>query len=122
MGTAQFKLGQFIRERRKELGLSAREVARRADVNNLPRIEAGTISPETTTLAAIAAALEVELTDLLAVMGSAKPSPALQLSRPYLRTKHRDLPDEALTELDRYVARLRRKHGLQGPQAGEDER
>lgn len=42
---------------------------------------------------------------------------------PYLRSKYRGLPDEAVDSIEKYVARLAKKHGvaIDGPAPGEDE-
>jgi len=39
---------------------------------------------------------------------------------PYLRAKY-DLPDSAVSEMERFFARLAKKHGVQGPTGREDE-
>jgi len=40
-----------------------------------------------------------------------------------LRTKYRDLPDDAREQIEKYAARIAKRHGvaLDGPANGEDE-
>lgn len=56
-------LGNFIREARKESGVSVRELARRAEITHtfLSDIERGKRNPSQKVLAKIATALEVEI-------------------------------------------------------------
>lgn len=116
-------LGKFITARRIEHGISRRELARRANVADLSRIEAGLINnPSTGTLWAIAQALDITPTELIA---AGRPT-ALPAFRPYLRTKYGQLPERDLAEMERYFANLAAKHGLtdhdiQGPSPGDDE-
>lgn len=115
-------LGTYIRERREALGLSARELARRADIADVIRIEQGQIaSPRTDTLKAIADVLDVPLSDLLAI-GQYLPEDELPTIAPYLRAKY-DLPDEALADIEHYFTYVAKRHGIDpsGPKPGEDE-
>lgn len=119
-------VGAFIRSRREALGYSTRELARRSGVEQsvLVRLENGTTQfPRTERLAALAQALEVNLADVLAA-GDYLAAGELPTPRPYLRTKYPGLPDVAVDQVDRYIARLVKRHGgdLGGPKDGEDER
>ena len=121
-----FDLPTVLRERRQALGLSAREVARRAnvDVGTVTRLELGQIrSPRQDNLKAIAEVLDLSLSDVFAAADWVSHE-QLPTFAPYLRTKYRDLPESALAELTKDFERLARKHGLtpDGPQRGEDER
>jgi transcriptional regulator with XRE-family HTH domain len=118
-------LGRTLRRRREELGLSLRNVADRSGVpnNSILHIEQGSIaSPAPDKLARIADALGMSLADVFAVAGWAVPAD-LPHFRPYLRTKYQGLPDEDIAAIERYAARLAKKHGisLSGPAPGEDE-
>ncbi len=115
-------LGAFIRRQRLALGLSARELARRAGIADVIRIEQGILlNPRTDSLRAIAQGLDVPLNDLLAAADYV-PAKELPTFRPYLRAKYKDLPDEAVAEMEQFLGRLQRKHGSGGPLDGEDER
>lgn len=113
-------LGAFIRKRRLKLGISARELARRAGVADVVRLEqGGLLNPRAESLRGVANGLEVPLSDLLAAADWLPPK-ELPTFRPYLRTKYR-LPDDAVEEMEAFMARLAKKHGIKGPAAGEDE-
>jgi transcriptional regulator with XRE-family HTH domain len=63
----KLELGGVIRRRRVDRGLSQRDLAQRAEVNqsNVSRFEAGTFEPRLNTLTAIAEALGCTAADLL---------------------------------------------------------
>ncbi len=87
------------------------------------RIEQGQFAaPKPDKLARIAEALGLSTADVLGLAGYpvAEGLPSFQ---PYLRSKYRDMPREAVDDLSKAFARIVRKHGYQpdGPQAGEDE-
>lgn len=67
LGGIAASLGPQIKRRREQRGLSAAELARRAGIGkaSLSNIEAGRGNPTIETLAALAAALHVPITDLL---------------------------------------------------------
>lgn len=119
-------LGQYLRNRRRELGLTTLEVATRSGINRaqVVRIENGTsASPNADSLKGLARALDLDLADVWAAAGyqeaSQLPAPML-----YLRAKYRDLPESALQTLSKEVARVLREHGLESttrPAPGEDE-
>ena len=118
-------LGRLVRSRRKELGLSIRQLAERADMNfaTVSRIEQGLFAaPGPDKLARIAEALGIELADIYAMADYAVPGD-LPSFQPYLRHKYRDMPDQAVDDLNKAFERIVRKHGYDpnGPQAGEDE-
>lgn len=119
------ELGQRLRARREELGLSLRQLAERADMNDatIVRIEQGAFAaPAPDKLARIAEALGFSLADVFALAEYAVPDD-LPSFQPYLRSKYRDMPREAVDDLNKAFDRIVRKHGYDpaGPQDGEDE-
>lgn len=71
------------------------------------------MAPKADKLEPLAAALEVNLEDLFALAGYVTPKGLLDLG-PYLRARFGELPEEAIAQIERYVARIRRKHNDQG--------
>jgi len=119
------ELGQRLRARREELGLSLRQLADQADMNDatIVRIEQGAFAaPAPDKLARIAEALGLSLADVFALAEYAVPDD-LPSFQPYLRSKYRDMPREAVDDLNKAFDRIVRKHGYDpaGPQDGEDE-
>ena len=119
------RLGQLIRARREQIGMSGRQLAKAIDVPNstVVRIERGEVAaPTPDKLARLAEALELNLADVYALADYAVPD-ELPSFQPYLRSKYRDLPDEAVSDLNEAFERVIRKHGYDpaGPQPGEDE-
>ena len=117
------QLATLLRERRTKLGLSAREVARRADldVSVIIRLEkADNPRPRLESLKQIAEVLGIPAADLYAA-ADALPLGQLPSLRPYMRAKYRELPDDAVAEVEAFIDKLARKHGERGPQNFEDE-
>lgn len=119
------ELGQRLRERREQLGLSVRELAERAETTHttVVRLEQGAYdAPAPDKLSRIADALGLNLADVFALADYSVPS-ELPSFRPYLRTKYRNLPTPAVEELERSFKRIAKRHGLSldGPKPGEDE-
>ena len=119
------RLGKHLRAAREAKGLSARQLGDLVDLNasSIVRIENGEFrSPGADKLARIAEALAINAADVFALAEYSPPS-SLPSMTPYLRTKYRDLPDEAVEQIQRYSARIAKKHGiaLDGPAPGEDE-
>jgi len=119
------ELGQRLRARREELGLSLRQLEKLTDVDDgtLVRIEQGAFAaPAPDKLARIAEALGISLADVFALAEYAVPGD-LPSFQPYLRSKYRDMPPEAVDDLNKAFARIVRKHGYdpEGPKDGEDE-
>lgn len=119
------ELGQRLRARREELGLSLRQLAERAETTDttIIRIEQGAYAaPAPDKLSRIAEALGLSLADVFALAEYAVPGD-LPSFQPYLRSKYRDLPPEAVDDLNKAFARIVRKHGYDpdGPQDGDDE-
>jgi transcriptional regulator with XRE-family HTH domain len=119
------QLGILIAEARGRQAWSASELARRSKVaqSTVFRLEQGEfLNPSPDTLAKLAEALGLNLSDVL--LSAQYPITTELPSLPaYLRTKYRDLPAPAQAELQAYVARLTAEHGLTpgGPKPGEDE-
>lgn len=115
------RLGDAIRARRQQLGLSLNDVALASGLHKslLSRIETGAVAmPNTSTLARLATALGLTLTDLYGLVTD-QARHALPPLKPYLRAKY-DLPDAAIADIEAYLARY---GGLgTGPMTGEDER
>lgn len=122
------QLTAILRRKREEAGLSNAEVARRAgvDVGTVWRIEQGMIaSPKAESLQVIGEVLGIPTSDLFATVGW-MPSTELPTIRPYLRSKYRDLPPEAVAEIEAEFDAIAKKHGVSfdtanGPKDGEDE-
>lgn len=119
-------LGRYLRTRREQLGISARELGRVSGMNyqTVLRIEQGEFAtPGPDKLKALAQALRLDLTDVWSLAGYGFDTD-LPAPMPYLRAKYRDLPAKELTALSRDVARVLAEHGIDGnrrPAPGEDE-
>jgi transcriptional regulator with XRE-family HTH domain len=119
------RLGEWLRQRREDAGLSAREVAKRAGTTSgtVTRIEQGFIvAPDPRKLSRIAEVLGLSLADVYAMADYAVPGD-LPSFQPYLRRKYRDMPAEAIGDLEKAFHRIIKQHGYDpnGPAAGEDE-
>ena len=119
------RLGTYLREARQAKGLSARQLGDLTDINDatIVRFENGSFTaPAPDKLARIAEALDLPVADVFALAEYASPT-ELPSFTPYLRTKYRDLPDDAMAQIEKYVARIAKKHGvaLEGPEPGQDE-
>jgi transcriptional regulator with XRE-family HTH domain len=118
------RLANLLRTKRRQLGFTAREVARRAsvDVGTVTRIEAAQIlSPRPDNLTAIGQVLGIPAADIFAITDWL-PRKELPTFQPYMRAKYKELPDEAVAKIEAYFAELAGEYGLQGPTEGEDER
>jgi len=119
------ELGSHLRSARQAKGLSARQLGDLAGMNDasIVRIENGTFkAPRAEKLARIAEALDLNSFEVLERAGYTS-SADLPTMQPYLRTKYRNLPPEAMEQIERYASRVAKKHGisLEGPAPGEDE-
>lgn len=119
------RLGKYLRNARSAKGWSAVALAKASGISdsNIIRLENGRIStPESDTLARLSKALDLNLADVYALADYAMPMD-LPSFTPYLRTKYRDLPDDEIDKIERYAARIAKKHGvaLDGPAPGADE-
>ena len=107
-------LGQYLRSRREALKLSTRGLAALAGVpdSTIVRFEQGAYAaPSPDKLARLAEALGLNLADVYALANYAAPADLPSVG-PYLRTKYRDLPPEALDALSRDVSRVLARHGI----------
>ena len=101
-------LGQYLRDRREHLGLSARAVARAVGVQDstIMRLERGHyLAPAPDKLARIAATLELELADVYAKAGYAVPERLPGLTS-YLNLRYPLLGESAVDELNAHLERL----------------
>jgi transcriptional regulator with XRE-family HTH domain len=119
------RFGEWLRQRRQDVGLSTTQLARIVGTTDgtVTRIEQGFIAaPAPDKLSRIAEALDLSLADVYAMAGYTV-STELPSFQPYLRRKYRDMPAEAIDDLDTAFANIIKKHGYDpsGPQAGEDE-
>lgn len=117
--------GNLVRTAREAAGLSLRDVAAEADVSKsmLGRLEQDEIqSPNPRLLEALAPTLGIELIDLYSAAGYL-PAKGLPNFSPYLRSKYRDLPPEARTEIEASFTAIAKRYGIaeRGPAPGEDE-
>jgi transcriptional regulator with XRE-family HTH domain len=116
------RLGAYLRSQREARGLSTRSLATDVgvDMAQIVRLEQGTVaSPKAEVLSRIADTLDLPVADVLTMAGY----PVIEdlpSFTPYLRAKY-DLPDSAVSEMERFFARLAKKHGVQGPTGREDE-
>lgn len=118
-------LGKMLRDRREELGLSLRQLTKQVNIPDatIVRIEQGAFSaPAPDKLARLADALGLKLADVFALADYTAPT-ELPTLKPYLRTKYRGLPQDDVDAIEKYAARLAKKHGihLTGPAPGQDE-
>ncbi|UVJ38069.1 helix-turn-helix domain-containing protein [Arthrobacter sp. CJ23] len=118
-------IGNAIRARRDELGISAAELARRVGVypSSITRLEAGEVGGRLNNIRDIAAALKMPLTELLAESHVIDEHDLPQLT-PYLRTKYKNMPEAAVKEIERHFQEVAKRHGISpnsGPSLGQDE-
>ena len=107
------RLGSFLRQRREELGMSARMLARLVDVRDstIMRLERGVYAaPAADKLARIAEVLELELADVYALAQYVIPS-SLPSFPHYLVSRYPLLPQEAVVELQEHFDSLAEHHG-----------
>ena len=107
-------LARLLRSHREKAGISASELARRAGVDKgtVTRIELGQIpSPKADNLRAIAEAIGLSASDVFTAAGWV-PAHELPTMRPYLRTKYRAMPAEAVAEIEAYADRVAREYGV----------
>lgn len=107
-------LGQMLKARREELGLSTRKLAKLAEINQatVVRFEAGGIlAPHPDKLSRIAKALSLSGTDVYALADYLVPTDLPSL-KPYLKTKYSKLLDEDITKMEELLARLAKKRGF----------
>jgi len=102
------RLGEFLRARREELGLSARHLARAVDVRDstIMRLERGAYAaPAADKLARIAEQLKLELADVFALAEYVVPSSLPALPH-YLKLRYPALQDGHIDELHDHLKQL----------------
>jgi len=107
------QLGEFVRERRKRLELSQRELANRTGLSNgfISRLEDGQFKEVSQrVLRQLADTLEVDPEDLYAVSGYTTPQ-SLPGFAAYLRAKY-EMSEEVARELTEFFDRLASRHGV----------
>ena len=119
-------LAKLLRAKRLKLGISAREVARRAGLDNctIARLERAMIPrPTVESLTAIAQVLDIPAADIFAIT-EWLPKGELPTFTLYMRAKYPEMPETALAEIEAYARNLATLHRISpsGPPAGEDER
>ena len=122
--TQAFALAEVLRGKREALQLTMRQVEATSGVNTatIVRLERGDIlTPQPDTLKALAAALDLSVSDLFAIADWVG-ADELPTFTPYMRAKYQDLPESAVAEMEQFFDRLARKHGVHGPVDREDER
>ena len=105
------KVGQLIRDRRQEKGLSVRGLAAAAHVDStwLSRVEHGIyVNPDPRNLHRLAQVLDMETMDLFTAAEYAEGLPGFA---PYLRSKY-DLPAQAIEQLEAHFELLADKYDL----------
>lgn len=118
------ELGLFLRRKRLAEGIPAHSLAEAVGVDKaqITRLEQGIVaSPRADVLASIADYLDLPLADVFGLAGYTTPK-GLPTFKPYMRAKYKELPDEAIEQMERFFVRLAKRHGIDGPVDGEDER
>lgn len=119
-------VGELVRARRKELGLSGYEVAAKMGVprSTIFRLEHNQVRPSVETLDSLAGVLDLQPSELLASAGYGQLA-ALPTFTGYLRSKYPDMPTDARDDLAKAFQRIAHKHGFDpsrtSPHPGEDE-
>lgn len=119
------RFGKFLRQQREGLELSIREVASRCGVDHstIRRLEEGEYAaPAPDKLARLSEVLGLKLADVYAMAGYAVPK-ELPNPGPYLRTKFRNMPANDLNALQRDVAAVLKRYGIDPtavPKPGDD--
>jgi transcriptional regulator with XRE-family HTH domain len=117
------ELAELLRMSRARVDLTAREVARRAGVDEatVRLLERSRIKhPRVDTVRSIAEVLGIPLADIYALVHWL-PEDELPSLRPYMRAKYAALPETAVQEVERLVKELTHRYGT-GPMEREDER
>jgi transcriptional regulator with XRE-family HTH domain len=108
-------LGQLLRRRRREMGLSKRRLAALTGMGDstIVRLEQGRFTaPSPAKLSRLAEALRLPIADLFALAGYLIPA-GLPSFDAYLQAKYPALPRSAAVELRNHFKRLEVHHGLQ---------
>lgn len=120
------QLGKAITKHRLRLGISATELANRcqSSPSTITRLEAGEFATvRIDNLKDIARALNVPFTQLLSESKIIDSGDLPNLT-PYLRTKYKHLPADAIREIEQHFMQVAIKHRItdySGPAPGADE-
>ena len=107
-------LGKYLRAEREARGWSARDLAERSGVpdSTIVRIESGFIAtPRPDKLSKLARALELSLAEVYGRAHYSVPE-GLPTLRPYLQAKYPQLPAAAINQIQVYVERVAKRHGV----------
>lgn len=118
------ELGEYLRHHRQRLGYSLRQAAKLVgiDFTYLGKLEQGLYRhPNPEHLQALARVLEVDPEELLTVAAYEGRDDVPSVT-PYLRAKHPELPEAALTQIAEYVEFMAARHGEEGGRHGSDSR
>jgi len=108
------QLGQLLKAKREECGLSTHRLAAAADMDQatIVRFEAGTIAaPRPDKLSRLAEVLGLSSADVFTLAGYTAPTDLPPL-RPYLLAMYPDLRGDDCDQIERYVNRIAKKRGL----------
>jgi len=108
------QLGQLLKARREERGLSTHRLAAAAEMDQatIVRLEAGSIvAPRPDKLSRIAQVLGISGADVFALAGYVVPSDLPSL-RAYLSAKYGGLQVDDIDKIETYVARIAKKRGF----------
>ena len=117
------QLGQLLKARREECGLSMRRLAQAAEMDQatITRLEVGDIiAPRPDKLSRIAHVLGISGADVFAMADYTVPSD-LPTLRPYLQAKYRSLLDEDLDRIEAFVGRIAKRRGFDLVEIKNDE-
>jgi transcriptional regulator with XRE-family HTH domain len=106
------ELAAFIAARRRERGLSLRQVAESMGVSksNIYYWESGKVRPKAGALEKLADVLGVSAADLFTLAGYTQPE-GLPSVAPYLRTRYGHLPEAAVEEAEAFFRDLESRYG-----------
>ena len=108
------QLGKYLRSEREARGWSARDLAERSGVpdSTIVRIESGFIAtPRPDKLSKLARALELSLAEVYGRAQYSVPE-GLPTLGPYLQAKYPQLPAAAVDQIQAYVERVAKRHGV----------
>ena len=108
------RFGRYLRLARVQLGISARELARRAGVadSTIVRIEQGAFAePDPMTLESIAGALGLDRVEMYRLVDYEPPIELLSLDE-FLTVRYPTLPATARGEIDTHLRKVLHRHGI----------
>ena len=108
------RFGRHVRLARVQLGISARELARRAGLadSTIVRIEQGAFAePDPTTLESIAGALGIDRAEMYRLVDYEPPIGLLSLDE-FLTARYPTLPATGRNEIDTHARKVLHRHGI----------